>query len=143
MSDPKAVVILFSFCCRHEIGFEMYSTVSTSVISTNFPLTLGRKNRICCFGGLKIVTSKRRESTCPPQGEHYRNGNGTGEGTRRFPQAFSELFPETKGMHTAATEILSKIKIFRPKPQCRAFRKNSSGIVHSTMLVQILSFSGS
>jgi len=46
--------------------------------------------------------SKWRELTCPPQGDHYRNGKGTGiKGTRRFPEAFPELFPETKGTHTA------------------------------------------
>ena len=54
--------------------------------TSEIPVTLGRKNRICCCGGKKIVTSKRRELTCPPQGDHYRNGKGMGiKGTRRFP----------------------------------------------------------
>jgi len=61
------------------------------------------KNRVCCFGGKKIVTSKRRELTSPPQGDHYQNGKGTGiKGTRQFPKAFPELFPKTKGTHTSA-----------------------------------------
>jgi len=46
----------------------------------------GRKNRFAVLTGKKIVTSKRRELTSSPQGDHYRNGKGTGiNGTRRFP----------------------------------------------------------
>jgi len=57
------------------------------------------------------VTSKRRELTSPSQGNHYRNGKGTGiKGTQRFPSAFPELFPETKGTHTAEKVIMNRPK---------------------------------
>ena len=36
-------------------------------------------------------------SNCPV----YRNGNLKGTGMRRFPRAFPELFPGTKGTHTS------------------------------------------
>jgi len=39
--------------------------------TSDIPLILGIKNRINCFSGKKIVTSKRREWTSPPQWDHY------------------------------------------------------------------------
>jgi len=64
----------------------------------------GEKSNLLFWRG-KIVTSKRRGLTSPPQEDHYWNGKGTGiKGTRRFPWAFLELFPETKGTHTAVAE---------------------------------------
>jgi len=38
-------------------------TTVLSTNSSNIPLTLGRKNWVCCFGGKKIMTSKRMELT--------------------------------------------------------------------------------
>ena len=64
----------------------MFASHAFLPATSDIPLTLGRKNRIFCFVGKKIVTSKRRELTSPLQGDHYRNGKGKGiKGTRRFP----------------------------------------------------------
>ena len=80
----------------------MFASHAFLPATSDISLTLRRKNRVCCFGGKKIATSKRREMTSPPQGDHYWNGKGTEiKGKRRFAQAFPELFPETKGTHTA------------------------------------------
>jgi len=61
----------------HEVFVHTRTTV-LSTTSSDIPLTLERKNRVCCFVGKKIVTLKRREMTCLPQGGHNRNGKGKG-----------------------------------------------------------------
>jgi len=59
---------------------------------------LGGKIEFAVLAGRKSIL--RRELTRPPQGDHYRNGKGTG-GNATVPISVPRLFLETKGTHTA------------------------------------------
>ena len=75
-------------------------TTVLSTNSSNIPLTLGRKNWVCCFGGKKIMTSKRMELTCPPQGgkrmgreRELREHNGSHKRSRNYSRELREHTP--------------------------------------------------
>jgi len=63
----------WSFCSFWEPQFS-----SCPPNRPTFLWPLGGKIEFAVLAGKNIVTTKRRELTCPPQGWHYRNGKGTG-----------------------------------------------------------------
>jgi len=60
----------------------MFASHAFLPATSDIPLTLGRKNRICCFGRKKIMTSKRVDNS-PPGGPllewegNWNEGNAT------------------------------------------------------------------
>jgi len=76
----------------------MFASHAFLPATSHIPLTL--KIEFAFLAGKNIMTSKRKELTCPPQGDHYRNGKGTGiKGTAQcqipiFPAIETRFFSE-------------------------------------------------